>query len=143
MSISHPDRVIFQDTGLTKGELAQFYAACSTWMLKDIAGHPVSLLRCPEGTAGECFFQRNPSTGLGPDVQPFRWKHKGKSYEYLYIDNEKGLIEFVQMGAIEMHPWGARVEKIDYPDRLIFDLDPAPEVPFEGVKLAARDLRAG
>jgi bifunctional non-homologous end joining protein LigD len=141
VSISHPDRVIFKDVGITKGELAQYYAAASPWILKDIAGHPVSLLRCPEGTAGDCFYQRNSGTGLGPDVKPFRWKHKGKSYEYLYIENEKGLIEFVQMGAIELHPWGARVGRIDYPDRLIFDLDPDQGVPFDAVKMAAKDLR--
>ena len=141
VSISHPDRVIFNDIGVTKGELAEYYAAAAPWILKDIAGHPVSLLRCPEGTAGDCFYQRNPGTGLGPDVEPFRWKHKGKSYEYLYIENEKGLIEFVQMGAIELHPWGARVERIDYPDRLIFDLDPDQGMPFDAVKIAARDLR--
>ncbi len=141
VGVSHPDRVIFKDTGLTKGRLAEYYAAASPWILKDIAGHPVSLLRCPEGTAGDCFYQRNPGTGLGPDVKLFKWKHKGKSYEYLYIDNEKGLIELVQMGAIELHPWGARADRIDYPDRLIFDLDPDEGVPFEAVKLAARDLR--
>jgi bifunctional non-homologous end joining protein LigD len=141
VSISHPDRVIFEGIGVTKGELAEYYGAASKWILKDIADHPVSLLRCPAGTAGDCFYQRNPGTGLGPDVKPFRWKHKGKSYEYLYIENEKGLIEFVQMGAIELHPWGARVERIDYPDRLIFDLDPDEGVPFDAVKLAAKDLR--
>jgi bifunctional non-homologous end joining protein LigD len=141
VSISHPDRIIFKDVGITKGELAQYYAAASPWILKDIAGHPVSLLRCPEGIAGECFYQRSPGMGLEKDVKPFRWKHKGKSYEYLYIENEKGLIEFVQMGAIELHPWGARVERIDYPDRLIFDLDPDGGVPFDAVKLAAKDLK--
>jgi bifunctional non-homologous end joining protein LigD len=141
VTISHPDRLIFKNPPVTKGELAEFYAAASHWMLKDIGGHPVSLLRCPEGTSGDCFYQRNLGTGLGPDVRPFRWKHKGKSYEYLYIENEKGLIEFVQMGAIELHPWGAPVNHIDYPDRLIFDLDPDEQVPFEAVKLAARDLR--
>ena len=73
---------------------------------------------------------------------PFHWKHKGKAYRYLYIEDVKGLIELVQMGAIELHPWGARVARIDYPDRLIFDLDPDDSVPFEAVKLAARDLRA-
>jgi bifunctional non-homologous end joining protein LigD len=134
-------RAWFKDPAVTKGELAEFYATVSRWMLKDIADHPVSLLRCPQGTSGDCFYQRNPGTGLGPDVKPFRWKHKGNSYEYLYIENEKGLIEFVQMGAIELHPWGAPVNRIDYPDRLIFDLDPDEQVPFEAVKLAARDLR--
>src|ERR1700690_310990 len=141
VSISHPDRVIFKDVGLTKGQLAEYYAAASRWMLKDIAGHPVSLLRCPTGTSGDCFYQRNPGTGLGPDVHSFRWKHKGKSYEYLYIENEKGLIEFVQMGAIELHPWGARVARIDYPDRLIFVLAPDEGVPFDAVRLAALALR--
>lgn len=140
VSVSHPDRVIFQDVGLTKGGLAEYYAAAALWILKDIAGHPVSLLRCPTGTSGDCFYQRNPGTGLGPDVHPFRWKHKGKTYEYLYVDNETGLIELVQMGAIELHPWGARVARIDYPDRLIFDLDRDQGVPFDAVKLAARDL---
>ena len=141
VSVSHPDRVIFKDTGLTKGDLAKFYAAASQWILKDLGGHPVSLLRCPEGTDGDCFYQRSPGTGLGPDVKSFRWTHHGKSYEYLYIEDVKGLIELVQMGAIELHPWGARVDKIDYPDRLIFDLDPATGVPFDAVRLAARDLR--
>ncbi|MGH9690526.1 MAG: DNA ligase D [Candidatus Acidiferrales bacterium] len=140
VKVSHPDRVVFGDTGATKGDLAQYYGTVAPWILKDLARHPLSLLRCPEGTAGDCFYQRSPGTGLGPDVKPFTWKHKGKSYEYLYIEHEKGLIELVQMGAIELHPWGARAERIDYPDRLIFDLDPAPDVPFDTVKLAARDL---
>lgn len=141
IKITHPDRVIFDDTGMTKLQLAEYYEAVSSWVLKDLAGHPVSLLRCPEGTAGACFYQRSPGKGLGPDVKPFTWKHKGKSYEYLYVENEKGLIEFIQMGSIELHPWGARVKSIDRPDRLIFDLDPDENVPFEAVKLAAGDLR--
>ncbi len=141
VSISHPDRVIFENTGETKGQLAEFYAAASPWMLKDLADHPISLLRCPEGTKGDWFYQRSPGMGLGKDIKPFRWKHKGKSYEYLYIEDAEGLIELAQMGAIELHPWGAKVGKIDYPDRLIFDLDPDEAVPFEAVKLAAKDLR--
>jgi len=141
VTITHPDRVIFDGIDVTKGELAQYYAAASRWILKDIAGHPVSLLRCPEGAAGNCFYQRSPGTGLGPDVKPFKWNHHGKSYEYLYVENAAGLIELVQMGAIEVHPWGARVNRIDYPDRLIFDLDPDEGIPFNAVKLAAKDLR--
>lgn len=141
VGISHPGRVIFEDTGVTKGQLAEFYGAASRWMLKDLADHPISLLRCPEGTKGDCFYQRSPGMGLGKDIKPFRWKHKGKSYEYLFINDEKGLIELAQMGAIELHPWGAKVRNIDFPDRLIFDLDPDEGVPFDGVKSAAKDLR--
>jgi len=141
ITITHPERVI-SDTGhVTKGELAEYHAAVAPYMLPRLLRHPLSLLRCPSGIDQQCFYQRNPGKGLGVDVKPFKFRHKGKNYEYLYIEDVKGLIEIVQMGAIEIHPWGASVDNIDHPDRLIFDLDPAPDVPFEAVKLAALDLR--
>ena len=141
ITITHPERVI-SDTGhVTKGELAEYYAAVAPYMLPRLLRHPLSLLRCPSGIGKECFYQRNPGKGLGADVKPFKFRHKGKTSEYFYIEDVKGLIEIIQMGAIEIHPWGARVNDIDHPDRVIFDLDPAPDVPFAAVKLAARDLR--
>jgi len=140
VTITHPDRVI-SDTGhITKGELAEYYSGVAPFLMPVIAHRPLSLLRCPSGIAGGCFYQRSPHD-LGPDVFPFEFSHKGKKYEYLYIVDDKGLLELIQMGAIEIHPWGARIEAIDYPDRLIFDLDPAGDVPFEALKLAAQDLR--
>jgi bifunctional non-homologous end joining protein LigD len=141
IAITHPERVISEAGHITKGELAEYYAGVAPFMLPQIVNRPLSLLRCPTGIGGECFFQRNPGKGLGADVHPFDFKHNGKEYQYLYIEDEKGLLEIVQMGAIELHPWGAKVDSIDYPDRMIFDLDPATDVPFEAVKLAAQDLR--
>ena len=142
ITISNPDRVISETGHVTKGELAEYHEAVAPFMLPRIARHPLSLLRCPTGIdGGGCFYQRNPGRGLGKDVQPFKFRHKGKSYDYLYIDDEKGLLEVIQMGAIEIHPWGAPVDAIDYPDRMIFDLDPAPGVPFDALKLAAQDVR--
>jgi bifunctional non-homologous end joining protein LigD len=142
ITITHPDRIISEAGRITKGELAEYHAAVAPFMLPCIARHPLSLLRCPSGIDGkQCFFQRSPGRGLGKDVHSFDFRHKGKRYEYLYIEDEKGLLEIIQMGAIEIHPWGASVDAIDYPDRLIFDLDPAPDVPFEALKLAAVDLR--
>jgi len=142
ITISNPDRVISEIGHVTKGELAEYHAAVAPFMLPRITRHPLSLLRCPSGIdGGGCFYQRNPGRGLGKDVQPFKFRHKGKNYEYLYIDDEKGLLELIQMGAIEIHPWGASVDAIDCPDRMIFDLDPAPDVPFEALKLAAQDVR--
>jgi bifunctional non-homologous end joining protein LigD len=141
ITITHPDRVISEIGHVTKGELAKYHAAAAPFMLPSIARHPLSLLRCPRGIHRRCFYQRNPGTGLGAEVHPFKFQHKGKSYEYLYIEDEKGLLSVIQMGAIEIHPWGAAIDAIDYPDRLVFDLDPAPDVPFEAVKLAAQDLR--
>ena len=141
ITITHPDRVISEMGHVTKGEVAEYYAGVAAMMLPSLVNRPLSLLRCPAGIDGECFFQRNPGKGLGKDVKPFEFKHKGKTYHYLYIEDEKGLLEVIQMGTIELHPWGSTVESIGYPDRMIFDLDPAPDVPFEAVKLAALDLR--
>jgi bifunctional non-homologous end joining protein LigD len=141
IKITHPDRVISETGHITKGEIAEYYAAIAPLLLPQIVRRPLSLLRCPSGIDGECFFQRNPGKGLGKDVRPFPFEHNGKSFEYLYIDDEKGLLEIIQMGAIELHPWGATIDAIDTPDRMIFDLDPAPGVRFEAVKLAAADLR--
>ncbi len=141
VTITHPDRVISETGHITKGELAEYHSAVASLMLAHIARHPVSLLRCPSGIGQPCFFQRNPGKGLGEEVHPFKFRHKGKSYEYLYIETPTGLLSLIQMGAIEIHPWGAGIDNIDCPDRLIFDLDPAPDIPFEAVKLAALDLR--
>ncbi|MGA7412412.1 MAG: hypothetical protein WBW33_18180 [Bryobacteraceae bacterium] len=88
--ITHPDRVISKSGYVTKGELAEYYAAVAPLLVPRIARRPLSLLRCPAGIDGDCFYQRNPGKGLGPDVHPFEFKHKGKAYEYLYMDDEKG-----------------------------------------------------
>ncbi len=141
VAITHPDRVISETGHITKGELAEYYAGVASLILPEIAHHPLSLLRCPSGIDKQCFFQRNPGRGLGAHIRTFEFKNKGKTYEYLYIENEQGLLEIIQMGGIELHPWGARVDGIDFPDRMIFDLDPAPELPFEALKLAAQDLK--
>jgi bifunctional non-homologous end joining protein LigD len=141
VTITHPGRVISETGNITKGDLAEYYAGVAPFLLPGVARHPLSVLRCPSGIDGECFYQRNPGKGLGPDVRLFEFRNKGKKYEYLYIEDEKGLLELIQMGGIELHPWGAPIDAIDYPDRLIFDLDPAPDVTFETLKLAAQDLR--
>ena len=139
--ITHPDRVISEIGTITKGDLAEYYAAVAPFVLAHVARHPLSIVRCPSGIDGDCFYQRDPGKGLGLDVHAFPFDSKGKKFEYLYIDDEKGLIELVQMGAIEIHPWGSSIDSVDRPDRMVFDLDPAPDVPFEAVKLAAQDLR--
>jgi len=140
ITITHPDRVISETGHITKGALAEYHAAIAPLMVPRIAMRPLSLLRCPEGIDGDCFYQRSPGRGLGKDVHPYEFNHKGKKYEYLYIEDAKGLIEVIQMGAIEIHPWGATIAAIDHPDRLVFDLDPDSDVPIEALKLAAEDL---
>ncbi|MDI1227489.1 MAG: DNA ligase D [bacterium] len=142
ITITNPDRVIFKDVQVTKGELAEYYGQVAPYMLKQIAGHPLSLLRCPGGADAQCFFQRNPDQYMKNYVKPFPWDHKGNAHEYLYIEDAKGLVFLAQMGAIEMHPWAAPIKRIDYPNRMIFDLDPDEGIDFEAVKLGAMDVRA-
>lgn len=139
--ISNPQRMLFDDIGVTKGELAEYYGIVAPLMLVDCKNHPLSLLRCPGGIEDDCFYQRSPAKGMGEHIHTFSWEHKNKPHEYLYTDKCEGLIQLVQMGAVEIHPWGASVDRIDYPDRIVFDLDPDESVPFEAVKLAALDMR--
>ncbi len=140
--ITHPDRIVFPGDGVSKGDLAEYYALAAPLMLADIGGHPLSLVRCPEGLKSDCFYQRSPGRGMGKEVHPVAMDYKNTKNEYLMVDSVAGVLNLVQMGVIEMHPWGSGHERIDYPDRVVFDLDPADDVPFEAVKLAALDVRA-
>jgi bifunctional non-homologous end joining protein LigD len=87
IAITHPDRVISETGHITKGELAEYYAAVAFLILPEIARRPLSLLRCPSGIDKQCFFQRNPGRGQGAHVRTFEFKNKGKTYEYLYIED--------------------------------------------------------
>ena len=140
ITITHPERVIDTQSGLTKGKLAEYYSIVSPYLLQNLSAHPLTLIRCPEGFAGQMFYQRSVGTGLGPDVIPFKWRHRGKTYEYLYTETITRLMEMVQMSTVEFHPWGTRYDDMDHPEWAIFDLDPDLAVPFEAVKLAAIDL---
>ncbi|MBP0615466.1 DNA ligase D [Jiella mangrovi] len=141
VSVTHPDRPIFDDeAGPTKGDLAEYYGQVAKLILADIAGHPVSLLRCPGGIGEECFFQRSAGKGWGEAIRPVDVTHDGKTTEYFTIDDEEGLLQLAQMGGIELHPWASAIDKVEVPDRLVFDLDPDEGIPFEAVKLAARDV---
>ncbi|HEU5481742.1 MAG TPA: DNA ligase D [Sphingomicrobium sp.] len=146
IAISSPDRVIFPEIGLTKGDLANYYAEIGKLIMVDAADRPMTLIRCPEGRTGECFFQKHDKGTFGPHVKqiPIEEKDGGKE-DYLYFDDIRGLLSCVQMGTIEFHGWGSKVERVEYPDRLVFDLDPDEGLDFKKVKEAAvrvRDLVA-
>ena len=142
VKISNPDRVIFPDAGVTKGELADYYRALGAPMAVWSANRPISLVRCPQGRARKCFFQKHDSGTFGPHVRhvPVREKDGGTE-DYLYVEDVAGLIACVQMGTIEFHGWGSKVADIEKPDRLVFDLDPDVGLDFALVRKAAKDLR--
>ena len=141
-TISNRERVIFPEDGLTKGDLADYYAEIAPLMLPFLAGRPVSLVRCPQGRAKKCFFQKHDSGGFGPHLRhvPIREKDGGTE-DYLYLEDIDGLMAAVQMGTIEFHGWGSRSDTVEQPDRMVFDLDPDEELDFAEVIRAARDLR--
>lgn len=144
VAISHPDREIFPGVGITKEGLAEYYRAVADWILPEIADRPLSLLRCPTGINGQCFFQKHFTTGM-KSVDRIAIREKSGSAEYLVVRDAHDLVALIQEGIIEIHPWGARADDPDKPDRMIFDLDPAPNVAFERVieaTVAMRDLLA-
>lgn len=142
VKISSRDRVIFPDSGQTKGALADYYAAIAPVMLPFAASRPISLVRCPQGRAKKCFFQKHDSGSFGEFVHhvPIREKNGGTE-DYLYVTEASGLLQCVQMGTIEFHGWGSRSTDVEAPDRMIFDLDPDEGLGFEEVKSAAADIR--
>ncbi|MES2987527.1 MAG: DNA ligase D [Pseudomonadota bacterium] len=142
IKISSRDRVIYPESGLTKGELADYYAAVAPNILRWLANRPISLVRCPQGRAKHCFFQKHDAGSFGDHVHHVDIREKDGSVEpYLYIDDADGILACVQMGTIEFHGWGAPVADVEKPDRLVFDLDPDEGLDFEEVKKAAADLK--
>ncbi len=140
--MSNRDRVIFPGTGETKGDLADYYIRVATLMLPFAGRRPISLVRCPQGRAKKCFFQKHDAGGFGSAVRhvPIR-EQGGGSEDYLYVDDADGLVHCVQMGTIEFHAWAAPAEAVERPDRMIFDLDPDEGLDFRAVSQAAVDIR--
>jgi bifunctional non-homologous end joining protein LigD len=146
ITISSPERVIYPELGLTKKDLADYYAAVEPLIMVDCADRPMTLIRCPGGRTGECFFQKHDKGTFGEHVKQIPIEEKDGEFEdYLYFDDIRGLLACVQMGTMEFHGWGSKVEKVECPDRLVFDLDPDEGLDFSKVKEAAvrvRDLVA-
>jgi bifunctional non-homologous end joining protein LigD len=140
VAISHPDRVIFPDLGITKRQLVEYYAGIADWILPHIANRPLSLLRCPGGISGECFFQKHFATGM-KGIKRVTIKEKSKTSDYLVLRDKHDLVLLIQEGVVEIHPWGATADDPDAPDQFIFDLDPAPDLPFTAVVDAAKTMR--
>lgn len=140
--ISSAQRVLFPDLPLSKGELAEYYAQVADWMLPHLRQRPLSLLRCPEGLTGDCFFQKHPDRQFASEVPRIAIpEKKGGQSDYLYVDSPCDLIWLIQYGVLEIHPWGCRIDDLEHPDTLIFDLDPDPALPWKKTADVAVDLR--
>src|SRR5687767_9812543 len=118
MKLTHPERIVFASAGISKGQVADYYRLVAPWMLPELAGRPLSLLRCPQGADSGCFFQKHPGESLDRSVKSIRLHQQSGEEDYLYVEDVDGLLALVQLNALEFHPWGSRVEDPECPDRL-------------------------
>jgi bifunctional non-homologous end joining protein LigD len=139
--LTSPSKIIFPDIHASKQDVADYYRAVMDHLLPEIAGRPLSIIRCPSGAEKPCFFQKHHTAGLEL-VSFVRLKEEaGNNANYLVVNDEAGLMELVQFNSLEFHPWGAHADNPDMADRVVFDLDPGPGVPFSEVKKAATHVR--
>ena len=136
--LTHPERILWPEQGVSKEGLAEFYADIADWILPHVAGRVLSLVRCPSGAAAKCFFAKHAWAGLSKAV---RRVDVGEKEPMLVLDGLDGLIDLVQAGVLEIHPWGSTFKHLEKPDRLIFDLDPGEGVPWSAVIDGAVELR--
>ena len=138
--ISHPERVLFDELGLTKEALARYYDSVSEWMLPEIKGRPLSLVRCPAGPGEGCFYQKNIDDKFSGEIERVEVNFGGGG-TYAAANSAAAVVSLVQMGVIELHTWGSTTRDLQRPDRMIFDLDPDPAVPWRQVMAAAHLVR--
>lgn len=141
LRLTHPDKILYPEQGTTKRDLAAYYDAVADWIMPHLRGRPLSLLRCPEGRQRTCFYQKHAIQGLSAALNRVRLREKDGVAEYLSAETPAAVIALVQAGVLELHTWGARADRIETPDRIIFDLDPDPSVAWSAVMSAARAVR--
>jgi bifunctional non-homologous end joining protein LigD len=142
IKITNPDKVIFDDPNITKADVIQYYAKVSERMLPYVAHRILSIVRCPKGILQTCFYKKHP----GPDskgvvTMPVSTSN-GKTEAYFYIDNVSGLLSEAQMGTLEFHTWGSRVDELEKPDLMVFDLDPDEGMDLSRVRQGVRDIKS-
>jgi bifunctional non-homologous end joining protein LigD len=141
--LSNPERIIYPDQGVTKRALAEFYERIADFAVPHLAGRPLSLFRCPQGRHKECFFQKHFADGSPEHTRIVPIREKKEERDYLVVDDLAGVISLVQLGVLEFHPWASREDRLEQPDRMVFDLDPDPGISWEKViegAFAVRDL---
>ena len=138
VTLTHPDRVYWDDTGITKQDLAEYYSKVWKWMRPHVVGRPIALVRCPDGASGQCFFQKHATMGIATEHLHLVPE---KGDKIISIDDLDGLVALVQAGVLEIHTRGTTINDRERADRLVFDLDPGPGTVWKDIVAAAREVR--
>jgi bifunctional non-homologous end joining protein LigD len=142
VKISSPDKVLFTDPEVTKADVVRYYQTVSERMLPYVSNRILSIVRCPQGMAGACFFKKHP----GPDSEGIVTvpvpSSSGGTEDYFYITDAAGLIHEVQMNTLEFHTWGSRADNLEKPDMMVFDLDPDEGMDLQRVREGVKDLKS-
>jgi bifunctional non-homologous end joining protein LigD len=139
--LSNPDRVLYEEAGITKRDLASYYEKVADWMLPHVAERVLTVVRCPEGHDRECFYQKHHGAGMGEDIHRVPLRDESGLRDYTKVSSLRGVVGFVQLGVLEFHVWGSRVDRLEQPDRMVLDLDPDPSVSWPQLVSAARHVR--
>jgi bifunctional non-homologous end joining protein LigD len=139
--LTHPDRILWEDRGVTKQGLAEFYEEIADWILPHMINRPLALVRCPSGATKGCFFQKHSWAGLSDFILRDTVRDEAGEEEVLLVKDISGVVALVQAGVLEIHPWGATIDDVERPDRITMDLDPGEGVDWPGVIAGAREVR--
>jgi bifunctional non-homologous end joining protein LigD len=139
--VSHPDRLIYPDLGVSKLDLARYYDAIERWIVPHVRGRPLTLVHCPAGISAPCRYLKH-AKAWGPSaLRRVRIQEKTKVGEYLVADSISGVVALTQMGVVEIHTWNSTTDDVERPNRIVWDLDPGPDVLWKQTVAAARLLR--
>lgn len=141
ITLTHPEKILYPEDKISKQEILDYYDMVSEYMLPYTKNRPLSLLRCPDNYS-HCFFQRHYTASTPNALKPIEIEHKEATDTYIYLTDKTGLLSLVQMGVLEIHPWGSQIAHLETPDFIVIDLDPAPELPWKKVVEAAFDIKS-
>ncbi len=133
VTITHPERIVYADMGMTKRQVVDYYESVSVLMLPHVVDRPLSIVRCPAGADEKCFYQKHVTDSMPKHIHGVFIEEQNSEGYYISIDSIDGLISLVQIGALELHMWGCRRQAIEKPDVMVFDLDPAPDIAWKDI----------
>ena len=139
--ITHPDKVMFPELGLSKLDIAQYYGSVGRWMLPHLKGRPLTLVFCPTGVGEGCRYLRHTKVWGPKAIRRVRIQEKTKVGEYMIVDTLEGLVSLAQMNVLEIHTWNSTMDHLEQPDRIVLDLDPGKRVTWTQVIAAAKEVR--